>query len=202
ARGNACPSTNCTSSPWSASGTSGSHPSPRTRNAPSLGLAAPATHPLTHDPVTVQATPSPGRLEAGCAPECEPALEVLLHRELVGEGVAELDLEEAVAGLRAAGSKGVEGALLVEIDEPDVAAGGVVERHQRAQQPGREALFLQRGVDRVQVGAESLDVVVDAVDHQPGEAEVVAVHLDVGLVGVVTQERDHLVLRLLVRRAL
>src|SRR4029079_5429192 len=138
ARGNACPSTNCTSSPSSASGTSGSHPSPRARNAPSLGLPAPPTDPRPHDPVTVQATPSPGRLEAGCAPECEPALEVLLHRELVGEGVAELDLEEAVAGLRAAGSKGVEGALLVEIDEPDVAAGGVVERHQRAQQPGRE----------------------------------------------------------------
>src|SRR4051794_25177334 len=48
------------------------------------------------------------RSEAGGTPEGEPALEVLLHRELGLELVTQLDLEEVVAGLGTGGGEAVE----------------------------------------------------------------------------------------------
>ena len=63
----------------------------------------------------------------------------------------------ARAGCRCCGRSGerVERAFLVEVDETDAAPGGIGERDHRAQQPRAEALALQRGVDGVEVRAQS-----------------------------------------------
>src|SRR4051794_31995253 len=108
--------------------------------------------PLCADSARFWCLLAPTRLEAGGAPEGQPALEVLLHREVTGQRVAELDLQQVVAGLRAGGGEGVEGALLVEVDQAHVAPRGVVEGDQRAEQAGGEALLLERRVDGVEVG--------------------------------------------------
>ena len=86
-----------------------------------------------------------------------------------------LSRSSAGAGLR---RERVERRLLVEVDQADPAARRVGERDQRAEQPGAEALRLEGGVDRVQVGAQAADVGRVVPVEQPGEAELVAGHLD------------------------
>ena len=112
----------------------------------------------------------------GCAPQRHPAAEVRLHRQLAGELVADLDLEQVVAAA-AAPLRGerVERALLVEVDQPDPAARRrrrtATSEHSR---PGpkpwasSEVLTACRSV-------HSADSVVGVlVGDQPGEAELVA----------------------------
>src|SRR3546814_10210734 len=78
------------------------------------------------------------RSEAGRSPDYQPPRELLLHRQLGGELVADLDLEQVVAPLlprcRGIRGEGIERALLVEVDQSGPAARSVGEGDQRSEE--------------------------------------------------------------------
>ena len=62
------------------------------------------------------------------APQRASSGQVLLHGQLASSQVADLDLQQVVAPLRAGRGERVEGALLVEVDQAEPAPGRVGER--------------------------------------------------------------------------
>src|SRR3546814_17593672 len=115
------------------------------------------------------------RSEAGRSPDCQPPRELRLHRQLGGELVADLDLEQVVAPLlprcRGIRGEGIEPALLVEVDQSGPAARSVGDGDQRAEHSGTEALFLEDRVDRAQVESEPTYALGAALPDHPGNAE-------------------------------
>jgi hypothetical protein len=90
---------------------------------------------------------------------------------------ADLQLEGAVPLLLADRNEGIEAPALVQIDQrgPSRTVG---KTHERAQQRWSEAIALEGGVDRVEVGHERRDVSAVVADQEPGVTEGVLGALD------------------------
>ncbi len=71
----------------------------------------------------------------------------------------DLELERVVAALAGSRRERVERAPLVQVDQGEPALLVVAEGDQGAQQLRAEAVVDQRGVDRVQVGDQRVDLV-------------------------------------------
>ena len=117
--------------------------------------------------------------EAGGAEDGHPPAEFGLDVEVFGEDAAHLELEGVVALLGPVGREGVEGALLVQVDEPEPCGRRDPSNvDERAQQRRPEAGVLECAVDGVQLGDEVGDLGGVVPARQPGEAEVVFGALD------------------------
>src|SRR5262249_43044979 len=129
-------------------------------------------------PATPEAWLTAGRLQAGCAPDREPPGQVRLPLQVVADHALDLQLERVVPAFAGQRGERVERAPLVQVDEGEAALLLVFEGDQGTQQLRAEAVVDQRGVDRVQVGDQRLDLVRHTRADQPGEAVVVLGHLD------------------------
>src|SRR6516165_793327 len=113
-----------------------------------------------------------------CAPDGEPAAQVLLPLQVVTDDALDLQLQRVVPALAVQRGEGIERAPLVQVDQRQPALPIVAEGDQRTQQLGAEAGVDQRGVDRVQVGDQRVELVGHARADQPVEAVGVLGHLD------------------------
>src|SRR6266508_1642242 len=109
-----------------------------------------------------------GGAKAGGAVDREPAGEVGLDPQVVGEDRPDLQLDGVVAAVRSGRGERVPAALLVQIDQPE-RVGAVGERDQGAQQRGAEAGVDECAVHRVQIGDQAGDVLGARLADQPGE---------------------------------
>ena len=79
-------------------------------------------------------TAAPPVLQARRAPDRHPAAEVRLDLEIGAQGAPDLQLKRVVALLAGQRRERVEGAPLVQVDQPERTPARVAERHDRAQQ--------------------------------------------------------------------
>src|SRR5690348_4537825 len=100
-----------------------------------------------------------GPLHAGGAPDREPPGQVLLPLQVVADHALDLQFERVVPALAGQRGERVERAPLVQVDEGEAALLIVGEGDQGTQQLRAEAVVDQRGVDRVQVGDQRLELV-------------------------------------------
>src|SRR5690606_13092244 len=83
------------------------------------------------------------RSQAGGAPDGEPAAEVLLEGQVGADRAADLEFQGVVPLAAGEGSERVERAALVEVDEGEAPAAGILEGDQGDQQVRAEAVRLQ-----------------------------------------------------------
>src|SRR2546421_8952181 len=117
-------------------------------------------------------------LQTGSAPDGKPPGQVRLPLQVVADHALDLQFERVVPALAGQRGERVERAPLVQVDEGEAALLLVFEGDEGTQQLRPEAVVDQRGVDRVQVGDQRLELVRHARADQPGEAVVVLGHLD------------------------
>src|SRR5262249_20648486 len=99
--------------------------------------------------------------QTGCAPQGHPLGQVWLEPQLVADCAADLPLKGVVTVLTASRKRRerVERAALIEVHQPEPPLLGIAEADDRAQQLRAESVVDQRGVHRVQVGHERLNLV-------------------------------------------
>src|SRR5580704_1852334 len=126
----------------------------------------------------------PGRRtsQAGCPPHREPPAEVRLDLQVIAERAADLQFHPVVPALAGLRGERVERAALVQVNQAEPAPGGVTEAEDGAEQLRAEAARLQRGIHRVQVRDQALDVVRGMTADEPGEAVGIRGHLNRRLV--------------------
>src|SRR5271166_5986189 len=117
-------------------------------------------------------------LQTGCAPDGKPPGQILLELQVVADHALDLQLECVVPALAGQRGERVEGTPLVQVDQTEPALIVVPEGDQGAQQLRAEAVVHERGVDRVQVGDQRLELIGHVRADQPVEAVGVFGHLD------------------------
>src|SRR5580693_6441405 len=116
--------------------------------------------------------------QPGGAPDGEPASQVGLPLQVVADDPLDLQLQRVVPALAVQRRERVERAPLVQVDQAQPALLVVAEGDQGTQQLRAEAGVDQRGVDRVQVGDQRVELVGHVRADQPGESVGVLGHLD------------------------
>src|SRR5215475_14957855 len=97
--------------------------------------------------------------QAGGAPDREPPAEIRLDLQVRTHRAPYLELHRVVPALATQRRERVERAPLVQVDEAEPFPGIVPETDQGAEQLRAEPAVYQRGVHRMQVGDECLDVI-------------------------------------------
>src|SRR5215469_11450894 len=137
----------------------GRDPAATTESKPTDGNTPKASWPGGERLLCAPSERGPRALKAGRTPDREPPAQVSLDGQVRPDVAAYLEFQRVVAVLAGLRRERVERPPLVEVDDAQLAAGGIGEPHQRAQQLRAEPAFRERDVDRVQVGDQRLHVV-------------------------------------------